>query len=383
MNGATGIDIEMANHRISVLVVDDSKVAQMILVHILETDPEIRVIGAVNDGQAALDFVHEHTPDVILMDIHMPGMDGFETTRRIMETEPVPIIVCTATTDPAEVATVFRVMEAGALACVEKPVGREHADFDHIAAHLRQTVKLMSEVKVVRRWARARLAPGSPPGARQGESSRAPAGIRLIGMGASTGGPQVLQEILAGLPKAFPVPILIVQHIAHGFLPGLAEWLSQTTGFQIHVGAHGVWPLPGHVYLAPDDFHMGVSLGGRILLTKEKPENGLRPAVSYLFRSLAEVCGSGAVGVLLTGMGKDGAAELKRMKDSGAITIAQDRESSIVHGMPREAIEIGGATHVLAADKIAGWLLAEVTRRNGAGDRPGIGREQADLRRDV
>ncbi len=358
----------MTDRKISVLVVDDSKVAQMLLVHILESDPEIRVVGAVSDGQAALEFLEEHVPDVILMDIHMPGMDGFEATRRIMETQPVPIIVCTATTDPKEVATTFRVMEAGALACVEKPVGREHADFDQIAAHLRQTVKLMSEVKVVRRWARARLAPAPTPVARPVASSRAPAEIKVIGFGASTGGPQVLQEILASLPKAFPVPILIVQHIAHGFLPGLAEWLNQTTGFQIHVGAHGVWPLPGHVYLAPDDFHMGISVSGRILLTKEEPENGLRPAVSYLFRSLAEVCGPGAVGVLLTGMGKDGAAELKLMKDSGAVTIAQDRESSIVHGMPREAIEIGGATHVLAADKIADGLLAVVTRRNGAGD---------------
>jgi two-component system chemotaxis response regulator CheB len=358
----------MTDRKISVLVVDDSKVAQMLLVHILESDPEIRVVGTVSDGQAALEFVKERAPDVILMDLHMPGMDGFETTRRIMETQPVPIIVCTATADPREVATVFRVMEVGALACVEKPVGREHADFDQIAAHLRQTVKLMSEVKVVRRWARARPAPTPSPVSRPAELNRAPAEITFIGIGASTGGPQVLQEILMSLPKAFPVPILIVQHIAHGFLPGLAEWLNQTTALQIHVGAHGALPLPGHVYLAPDDFHMGISASGRILLTKEEPQNHLRPAVSYLFRSLADACGPGAVGVLLTGMGKDGAAELKLMKDSGAVTIAQDRESSVVHGMPREAIEIGGATYVLAADKIARWLVAVVTRRNGAGD---------------
>jgi two-component system chemotaxis response regulator CheB len=358
----------MTDRKINVLVVDDSKVAQMLLAHILESDPQIRVIGAVDDGHAALDFVTEHAPDVILMDLHMPGMDGFEATRRIMETQPVPIIVCTATADPKEVATTFRVMEVGALACVEKPVGREHADFDQIAAHLRQTVKLMSEVKVVRRWARARLAPAPTSVARPVELSRAAAEIKFIGIGASTGGPQVLQEILAGLPKAFPVPILIVQHIAQGFLPGLAEWLNQTTGFQIHIGAYGVCPLPGHVYLAPDDFHMGISASGRILLTKEEPQNHLRPAVSYLFRSLADVCGPAAVGVLLTGMGKDGAMELKLMKDKGAVTIAQDRESSVVNGMPGEAIELGGATYVLPADRIADGLVAVVTRRNGAGD---------------
>jgi two-component system chemotaxis response regulator CheB len=154
-----------------------------------------------------------------------------------------------------------------------------------------------------------------------------------------------------------------VQHIAHGFLPGLAEWLNQTTGFQIHVGAHGVRPLPGHVYLAPDDFHMGISVSGRILLTKEEPEDGLRPAVSYLFRSLAKEIGSTAVGVLLTGMGRDGAAELRLMKDRGAVTIAQDRESSVVNGMPGEAVKLGGATYVLAAGKIADGLVAVLNGR--------------------
>ena len=353
---------------ITVLVVDDSNVARMLLVHILESDPQIRVIGAVSDGQAAVDFVTQQAPDVILMDIHMPQMDGFEATRRIMETHPVPIVICTATANPREVATTFRVMEAGALACVEKPVGREHADFEQRAADLRQTVKLMSEVKVVRRWARARLASALAPAAHPVDVKPAPAKVTLIGIGASTGGPQVLQAILAALPKAFPVPILIVQHIAQGFLPGLAEWLNQTTGLQIQIGAYGVNPLPGHVYLAPDDFHMGVSRSGRILLTKEEPHNHLRPAVSYLFRSLADVCGPAAVGVLLTGMGKDGAGELKLMKDTGAVTIAQDRDSSVVHGMPGEAIGLGGATHVLPADEIAGALVALVSHSSGAGD---------------
>jgi two-component system chemotaxis response regulator CheB len=357
----------MTDRKISVLVVDDSKVAQMLLVHILESDPEIRVAGAVSDGQAALDFVNEHAPDVILMDLQMPRMDGFEATRRIMETRPVPIIVCTATADPRDVATAFRVMEVGALACVEKPVGRQHAEFDQMAAHLRQTVKLMSEVKVVRRWARARVVAAPTAVAHPVTATHAAAPIKIVGIGASTGGPQVLQGILEGLPNTFPVPILVVQHIAHGFLPGLAEWLNQTTGFQIHLGAHGVSPLPGHVYLAPDDFHMGLSVSGRILLSNEGPEDGLRPAVAHLFRSLADVIGPAAVGVLLTGMGTDGATELRLMRDKGAITIAQDRESSVVNGMPGEAIKLGGATHVLPAGKIAGGLIALVNSRNGAG----------------
>ncbi len=158
-----------------------------------------------------------------------------------------------------------------------------------------------------------------------------------------------------------------MQHIARGFLPGLAEWLNQTTGFQIEIGAHGVRPLPGHMYLAPDNFHMGISVSGRILLANDRPEDGLRPAVAYLFRSLADAIGSAAVGVLLTGMGKDGAVELRLMKDKGAITIAQDRESSVVNGMPGEAIKLGGATHVWPANKIADGLVAVINSRNGAG----------------
>ena len=357
----------MADTQIKVLVVDDSKTAQMLLVHILESDQHIRVIGTVSDGQAALDFVREHTPDVILMDYHMPVMDGFEATRRIMETQPVPIVVCSATTDPKDVATTFRMLEAGAVACVEKPVGRVHPNFEQMAAHIRQTVKLMSEVKVVRRWARARAASAPAAVARPAKVDGLLPEVKVIGIGASTGGPQVLQEILASLPKTFPVPILIVQHIAQGFLPGLAEWLNQTTGLQIHIAGHGVAAMPGHVYLAPDDFHMGIMPSGRILLSKEEPHNHLRPAVSYLFRSLASMCGPAAVGVLLTGMGKDGARELKQLKDTGAVTIVQDRDSSIVHGMPGEAIRLEAATHVWPADKIAAGLLEVVAKRKVQG----------------
>ena len=184
----------------------------------------------------------------------------------------------------------------------------------------------------------------------------------MIGIGASTGGPPVLQTILAALPKDFPVPLLIVQHIAPGFVAGLVEWLNQTTGLKVHVAAYGVQPLPGHVYLAPDDFHMGIRAGGEIALSREQPENGLRPAVAHLFRSLADVCGPRAVGVLLTGMGKDGALELKKLKDCGAFTIAQDRETSVVHGMPGEAISLGAAVRVLPADKIAAALIEQVNR---------------------
>jgi two-component system chemotaxis response regulator CheB len=144
----------------------------------------------------------------------------------------------------------------------------------------------------------------------------------------------------------------------------MAAWMNQTSGLKIHLASYGTLPLPGHVYLAPDDFHMGIGVGGAIILNRQAPENHLRPSISFLFRSLAAVCGPNALGVLLTGMGKDGAEELKAMKDKGAITIAQDRESSVVHGMPGAAIAVGGATHVLPANEIAAALVALVGQNN-------------------
>ena len=354
----------MPDSRIQVLVVDDSVVAQMHLSRILESDPKIEVIGAVPNGKVALDFIKTQAPDLILMDIDMPVLDGFETTRRIMETQPVPIIICTAATNTTDRAMTFRVMEAGAVACVEKPCGREHPEFETQANDLRQTVVTMSEVKVVRRWSKLKMAsPFRAQAVKPVEQKRSASDLRIIGIGTSTGGPPVLQTILSELPCDLAVPILIVQHIAGGFLSGMAGWLEETSSLQIHIAVQGELPLPGHVYLAPDNFHMGVSTNGTIMLAREEPLNGVRPAVSFLFRSLAEVCGSHAVGVLLTGMGRDGAEELKLMRDNGAVTIAQDRESSVVHGMPGEAIRLGAAMHVLPADKIANFLIRLVNRK--------------------
>src|ERR1700733_13267354 len=266
----------MQPDKIKVLVADDSQVTRMLLVQLLNSDPCIHVIGAVNDGQAALDFLvtGAERPDVVVMDIHMPRLDGFEAPRRIMEWQPLPIIICTATASPQDLAVAFRSMEAGAVACVEKPVALG-ADFEPRLHNLLQTVRLMSEVKVVRRWNRSRSAPVMlPPSV--AAKPKASADVKLIGIGASTGGPPVLQTILSNLPADFPVPLLIVQHIARGFLPGMVEGLSPTTALRVHIAAHGVAPLKGHVYVAPDDFHLGVDSHGHMLLSRAAPENGLR-----------------------------------------------------------------------------------------------------------
>jgi two-component system chemotaxis response regulator CheB len=343
----------MTESKIDVLVAEDSTVTRMFLVQLIESDPRLRVVGAVGDGQAAVEFVQRRMPDVVLMDIHMPRLDGFEATRRIMETQAVPIVICSANASIKDVVTTFQAMEAGAVACIEKPLGREHRDAEHMAAHLLETLQLMSEVRVVRRTARSRPAAldSAPAPAIQ---RTAAAQTKVIGIGASTGGPPVLRSILSGLPKNFPAPILIVQHMAPGFLAGMVEWLNQTISLQAHIGSHGATPLPGHVYL-----------GGTLVLTRQEPENHLRPSVSFLFRSLARTYGPNTVGVLLTGMGRDGATELKLMRDRGAITIAQDAESSVVHGMPGAAIALGGASHVLPADEIAAALIELVAPRSG------------------
>ena len=342
---------------IKVLVVEDSPVVREFLVHILGSDPVIRVVGTAHDGEQALDAVRRTRPDVITMDIHMPKLNGLEATRRIMETDPIPIIIVSGGDDLNEIVPTFDAMEAGALAVLRRPAGPGHPDHEATARELVQTVKLMAEVKVVRRWPRKQPAEPAPRAVEMG-LAQAPAKLRIAAIGASTGGPPALQTILAGLPKTFPVPVVIVQHMAAGFSRGFMEWLALSSRLPLHLAAHGEHMLPGHVYLAPDEVQMKVVRHDRILLTRDEPEHGLRPSVSYLFRSVAEVYGGDAVAGLLTGMGRDGAQELRLLKEKGAITFAQDKESSVVHGMPGEAIRLDAATLVLSPGKIAAVLTS-------------------------
>ncbi len=347
---------------IKVLVVEDSPVVQEFLIHVLGSDPEIRVIGTASNGEEAIEALKKERPDLVTMDIHMPKMNGLEATRKIMETTPIPIIVLSGSVNCDEIGPSFQAMEAGALAFVQRPTGPGHPAHLETSRDLIQTVKLMSEVKVVRRWARPQGDEKPLMISALRQESVAPtlkslsAEVRLVAIGASTGGPLVVQRILSGLPKEFSAPIVIVQHMAPGFIQGFADWLGQSSGFPVHVASHGEILLPGHVYVGPDGFHMCVQNGSRIELNQDDPENGLRPAVSQLFRSVASVYGSRAVGVLLTGMGKDGAEELKLMKTQGALTIVQDKDSSVVHGMPGHAILLGASTYVLPPDRIAALL---------------------------
>ena len=341
---------------IRVLVVDDSAVARDLLKHILNSDAEIVVIGEAKDGLEAVELVAKHKPDVVTMDINMPRLNGFEATRQIMEKTPVPIVIVTASWDPNDVGKMWLAMEAGAVTALEKPRYSTKEDYEN-SGNIVDTVKLMSQVKVIRRWApnRVRNTPSGLLTKIQPEHFSRQYGI--VAIGASTGGPPVIKELLAALPSDFSAPIVIVQHIARNFTTGFAEWLDQSTPLSVKVAKHADRLEPGGVYVAPDGLQMKVDLSSHVVLTNDPPENGLRPSVSYLFRSIANVFGNRAVGILLTGMGRDGANELKILKDKGAITIAQDKETSVVHGMPGEAIKIGGASHVAPSHKIADLLL--------------------------
>ena len=346
---------------IKVLIVEDSLVVQQLLKHAISSDPMLTVVGVASDGEEALKAVKELRPDVIAMDWQMPKLDGLEATRIIMETTPTPIVIVTGSVAANDAAVSFRMIEAGALAIIQQPPGVDHPDHKREAQQLIRTLKLMSEVKLVKRIAQtSREQERAKPSVKK--MFHAESDIQIVAIGASTGGPNALQKILSGLPRDIPVPLFIVQHISKGFTAGFVEWLQNATNFPLHIASHGEYPLPGHGYVAPDDSHMGIERGPKIVLNKSGLENGLRPSVAYLFRSVAQNFGSNAAGVLLTGMGRDGADELKIMKEKGAVTFAQDEESSIIHGMPGEAIKLDAATYILSPEDIAGALTALINK---------------------
>ena len=350
---------------VNVLIVDDSPVARQLIEYILSRDPDIRVIGTAKDGEEAIRAVRDKKPDLVTMDINMPKMNGFDATRTIMETNPVPIIIITGSENLHDVATSFQALNAGAVTLMSRPPGVNHPKFEAMAKSLLDAVKTYAEIKVIRRV--PQKGAGSVPHTYlKAKMTIEPlmAGAQIVAIGASAGGPVVVQTLLSGLKKGFPLPLVIVQHITEGFGEGFAKWLQGTTGFPIHIAADGEYLLPGHAYIAADGYQMGVAAGNRIALANAPPENGLRPSVSFLFRSVLQLYGSRSIALLLTGMGRDGAEELKSLKDCGALTIVQDEQSSVVHGMPGEAIKLGAAMYVLSPEKIV-EVLNEITNNGG------------------
>jgi two-component system chemotaxis response regulator CheB len=340
------------NGPIRVLVVDDSALVRQILGRLLEVDPAVRVIGYAADGKEAVEKTFQLRPDLITMDIRMPGMDGLEATEKIMAYRPTPILIVTSARDRRGVQVTMETLAAGALEVVEKPTILPDDSWEALGAPLVEKVKLLAGVKVITHLrGRSRLLTGR---ARPDERERPQ---RVVGIGVSTGGPGVLAMILGALPADFPLALLIVQHISEGFVAGLVEWLSRQVRLPIRLAREGDQVRPGLALMAPEGVHLIVERGGRAHLGRALPVGGHRPSADVLLHSLADVYGEAAVGVLLTGMGRDGAEGLRAVLSAGGYTIVQDEESCAVFGMPKAAIEIGAAQDILSPVGIAERLM--------------------------
>jgi two-component system chemotaxis response regulator CheB len=358
---------------IQVLVVDDSPTARELLVSILGAAPGVRVVGEAASGEAAVEMAKALRPDVITMDILMPGMDGYEATERIMIEAPTPIVIVSGHVDVSEVSVSMRALRAGALAVSQRPSGPLSAAFQATADELVRLVKAMAEVKVVRRWP-VRPAEGAAAPARRPISQRvAMSRLRAAAIAASTGGPAALYRLLADLSPSFRPPILVVQHMSRGFIEGLADWLSGASARRVKVAEDGEPLAPGTVYIAPDDLHLGLSASASIRLSEAAPVGAFRPSATFLFTSVASVLGSSAVGVVLTGMGHDGVEGLRLLQRAGGRVIAQDEETSVVFGMPGAAIAAGVVDIIAPLGEIAANLCAMTTIGSASGAARGKG----------
>jgi two-component system chemotaxis response regulator CheB len=374
-----------------VLVVDDSAVQRAALIALLEADPGLEVVGWAIDGADAVRAVAGLRPDVVTMDARMPRMDGITATARIMHETPTPIVmVVTTSTTGDDARTAFEALQAGVLAIVRKPSGlllgssAGSVQTTREGRELVRTVKSMAQIKVVRHWSpERRQLVAAPPPLGGPPRSAAPAGavgavgavgtptavpgrpLKLVVVGASTGGPQALGLLLPLLPADFPLPVLIVQHIAEGFVAGMVSWLTSCCALPVHLAVAGQALGPPGIFVAPTGRHLVVR-NRTLWLSEEPPVAGHRPSVTALFQSAAQEYGAGAVGVLLSGMGEDGAAGLRDLKRAGAATVAQDEASSVVFGMPAAAIQMGVVDYVLPPAAIAPLLMQLAVR--GAAD---------------
>lgn len=327
--------------RVRTVIVEDSPTARLLLEHIVSGDPRLSLVASLPSAEALLERLESLAPDVISLDVRLPGMNGLEATLEIMRRRPTPVVVVAA--DAADQRVAMGALRAGALSVLEKPPAPGQPAHAAAARRLCDQLVLMSRVKVVRQVIRRELdfgldGPRAVPAA--APPPRAPGPFKALGLVASTGGPGALAEVLAGLGPGFPLPVLLVQHIGARFLDGFAAWLGQQGGMPVAVARHGAPATPGMAHVAPGDRHLRLS-GGRLELSADPPVDGQRPSGTVLLRSIAADAGAGGIGVVLTGMGSDGAAGLADLSRAGGYAVAEDASTAIVNGMPAAALAAG------------------------------------------
>ncbi len=352
-------------HKVKVLIVDDSQVTRNLFIGILEKDPRFELVGLAINGKQAIEYAEEFKPDVISMDIEMPVMDGIRATQHIMQHHPVPILIVSNLYRPTRAELAMEVLEAGALSIIPKPQGPGHPRFEHNVRQYVQMLKSLSEVKVIRRRPR----PARPGAAAYTPPAIAPAGkneekqikatdYKALLIGASAGGPDAIKTILSRLPENFPLPILLIQHLDPHFAEAYRAWVQSFAALEVKFATTDQVLLPGNVYMPPGDIHLVLASEDMATLSSEPAVIGHRPSISRLFQSARDVNCEKVIAVLLSGMGADGALEMKLLRECGALTIAQEEESCLVFGMPKEAIKYGGASKVLTPSQITDILLS-------------------------
>lgn len=344
--------------KIRVLVVEDSITIRKRLVEVLEADPGFEVVGEAEDGRQAIDRCLALRPDAVTMDMMLPVMSGLAATEYIMAHCPTPILVVSASCNRGEVFKTYDALAAGAVEVIEKPTGNEAEGVWEL--EFRSTLRIVSRVRVITHL-RARLNGVREPKLPAAQSGRArePMPTAVLGLGASTGGPSALVQVLSALPKDFTAPVLVVLHIGSAFALPFGDWLGAQVPRPLAYaqGGEALGSLGNRVVLAPPDRHLIVR-AGRLVLTDDAERHSCRPSVDVLFESLAREYGREACGCLLTGMGRDGALGLLAMRQSGAATVAQDEATSVVYGMPREAAILGAAERILPLGEIGSALGA-------------------------
>ncbi|MGE4220285.1 MAG: chemotaxis-specific protein-glutamate methyltransferase CheB [Alphaproteobacteria bacterium] len=335
------------------MIVEDSPTVRTLLCYIVERDPRLKLVAVCANAEEALDSIPSIRPDVVSMDIRLPGMDGLEATRRIMAEHPTPIVVIAGSVHDSQLGIALNALKAGALTVVEKPVDPSAAAYEEVADTIATQLAIMSEVPVIRQRGSAQRRVGIAPVVGTARPS-------MIALAASTGGPPALASLLGALPATFPVPLLVVQHMGGAFMAGFAEWLDGQTALDVRIAAEGERPVRGCVYVAPGDRHLTLSSAGLLRIGNEPPLGNQRPSATVLFRSLASVLGPKGMGVLLTGMGEDGARGLLEMRQAGGLTLAEDESSCVVYGMPAAAVRLGAACESVPLDAIAAKLIGAV-----------------------